>query len=119
MSTVNKIKTSFDGATINGSTITIIGTNHSGNTDIKELSQFDEAIKRINAVSKLLPEQKECFIGLMNDAKTAIEKNDNVAKESCKKGFNMFKMGLGKTINVVLPSLANLTAVLQFFGLQK
>jgi hypothetical protein len=79
-------------------------------------SETLKAIAQIREMSELQMAQKECLVNIMQDAETAIKKDNESEKKSCKDRFNAFIVGTG-VADKVLSVLANLATVASFFGI--
>lgn len=102
----------------NNSSITANITNGISQTELQELTkEFNEAINRINTITELQKEQREFLIELIKEAKTAIEENDENAKNLCKGKFATFKMWAGKAVDKIVPILSDLATIATFFGI--
>jgi len=86
-------------------------TNKSFEDDTKN------AIEIINSFKDVDQNYREALKLLVREANEATQKNDAVAKSSCKDKFNGFMLGAGKATDKILTALANLATIAGFFGL--
>ncbi len=88
------------------------------NEDKELLQEIKEAIYAINNSEEIDEDSKEQLVSIMKDAENAEIENCDKKRSDAKKAFGYVKAFLFKAAPALVSTLANLTRIATFFGLQ-
>ncbi|MDR2699373.1 MAG: hypothetical protein LBC12_00890 [Nitrososphaerota archaeon] len=75
------------------------------------MAEVQTLISQIKQMAELNETQKDELIALVDEAKVAVEEEDETKKEQCKRRFEVFKNAIGKHGFKVLDILAKCAAI--------